>query len=169
MDRAGWPAVPLDGKLLVTQQDALLVGGKVQAPPGYADHVAFLRPELCKALRSQGLLRDLLGGGDPARRRRRPELRPREVRSLRRVPVELHAAGGRDGRGEPPVPRRDGRAALGGELKPNDLDVDFDLDLDLDLDLDFDLERFQDEDQVEDQDHDQVQVQDQEHAAQEAE
>ncbi len=49
MDRAGWPAVPLDGKLLVTQQDALLMGGKVQAPPGYADHVTFLRPELCKA------------------------------------------------------------------------------------------------------------------------
>ena len=32
MDRAGWPAVPLDGKLLVSQQDALLMGGKVQAP-----------------------------------------------------------------------------------------------------------------------------------------
>ena len=32
MDRAGWPAVPLDGKLLVTHQDALLMGGKVQAP-----------------------------------------------------------------------------------------------------------------------------------------
>jgi electron-transferring-flavoprotein dehydrogenase len=47
MDRAGWPAVPLDGKLLVSQQDALLMGGKVQAPPGYADHVTFLRPELC--------------------------------------------------------------------------------------------------------------------------
>ncbi len=49
MDRAGWPAVPLDGKLLVTHQDALLMGGKVQAPPGYADHVAFARPELCKS------------------------------------------------------------------------------------------------------------------------
>jgi electron-transferring-flavoprotein dehydrogenase len=49
MDLAGWPAVPLDGNLLVTQQDALLVGGKVQAPPGYADHVTFARPELCKA------------------------------------------------------------------------------------------------------------------------
>jgi electron-transferring-flavoprotein dehydrogenase len=48
MDRAGWPAIPLDGSLLVTQQDALLVGGKVQAPPGYADHVTFLRPEVCK-------------------------------------------------------------------------------------------------------------------------
>ncbi|HET8541319.1 MAG TPA: 4Fe-4S ferredoxin [Anaeromyxobacter sp.] len=49
MDRAGWPAIPLDGKLLVTQQDALLVGGKVQAPAGYADHVTFLRPEVCRA------------------------------------------------------------------------------------------------------------------------
>jgi electron-transferring-flavoprotein dehydrogenase len=49
MDLAGWPAVPLDGKLLVTHQDALLVGGKVQAPGGYADHVTFARPELCKA------------------------------------------------------------------------------------------------------------------------
>jgi electron-transferring-flavoprotein dehydrogenase len=48
MDRAGWPAVPLDGKLLVTHQDALLMGGKVQAPPGYADHVTFLRPEVCR-------------------------------------------------------------------------------------------------------------------------
>jgi electron-transferring-flavoprotein dehydrogenase len=47
MDLAGWPTVPLDGKLLVTHQDALLLGGKVQAPPGYADHVVFLRPELC--------------------------------------------------------------------------------------------------------------------------
>jgi electron-transferring-flavoprotein dehydrogenase len=47
MDRAGWPAVPLDGELLVSQQDALLLGGKVQAPAGYADHVVFLRPELC--------------------------------------------------------------------------------------------------------------------------
>ncbi|HET7826795.1 MAG TPA: 4Fe-4S ferredoxin [Anaeromyxobacter sp.] len=49
MDRAGWPAVPLDGKLLVSHQDALLMGGKVQATAGYADHVTFLRPDLCKA------------------------------------------------------------------------------------------------------------------------
>ena len=48
MDRAGWPAVPMDGQVLVSQQDALLMGGKVQAPPGYADHVVFLDPELCK-------------------------------------------------------------------------------------------------------------------------
>ncbi|WP_242336369.1 4Fe-4S ferredoxin [Anaeromyxobacter sp. SG66] len=49
MDRAGWPAVPLDGKLLVSQQDALLMGGKVQAPPGYADHVGFRSAERCRA------------------------------------------------------------------------------------------------------------------------
>ncbi|MFZ0428788.1 MAG: 4Fe-4S ferredoxin [Acidobacteriota bacterium] len=47
MDRSGWPRIPYDGKLLVSQQDALLMGGKVQAAPGYADHVVFLYPELC--------------------------------------------------------------------------------------------------------------------------
>jgi len=49
MDAAGWPAVALDGNLLVTHQDALLLGGKVQAAPGYADHVTFQEPQLCKA------------------------------------------------------------------------------------------------------------------------
>lgn len=48
MERAGWPEIPHDGQLLVSQQDALLLGGKVQAPPGYADHVVFLHPELCE-------------------------------------------------------------------------------------------------------------------------
>lgn len=48
MDQAGWPAIPFDGRLLVSHQDALLLGGKVQAPPGYADHVVFLYPELCE-------------------------------------------------------------------------------------------------------------------------
>jgi electron-transferring-flavoprotein dehydrogenase len=48
MDRAGWPAIPFDGQLLISHQDALLLGGKVQAPPGYADHVVFLYPELCE-------------------------------------------------------------------------------------------------------------------------
>jgi electron-transferring-flavoprotein dehydrogenase len=47
MQQAGWPAIPFDGQLLVSHQDALLLGGKVQAPPGYADHVAFLFPRLC--------------------------------------------------------------------------------------------------------------------------
>jgi electron-transferring-flavoprotein dehydrogenase len=48
MERSGWPPVPYDGQLLVTHQDALLLGGKVQAPPGYADHVAFLYPKICE-------------------------------------------------------------------------------------------------------------------------
>ena len=48
MERAGWPPIPHDGKLLVSHQDALLLGGKVQAPPGYADHVVFLYPHLCE-------------------------------------------------------------------------------------------------------------------------
>jgi electron-transferring-flavoprotein dehydrogenase len=48
MDRAGWPAIPLDGKLLVSHQDALLMGGKVQAPAGYSDHVIFLHPAVCQ-------------------------------------------------------------------------------------------------------------------------
>ena len=47
MDRAGWPAIAYDGKLLVSHQDALLVGGKVQAPAGYADHVVFPCPDVC--------------------------------------------------------------------------------------------------------------------------
>jgi electron-transferring-flavoprotein dehydrogenase len=45
----GWPEIPFDGRLLVTQQDALLMGGKVQAMPGFADHVVFRNPELCIA------------------------------------------------------------------------------------------------------------------------
>ena len=48
MEKAGWPAIPYDGQLLMSHQDALLMGGKVQAPPGYADHVEFLNPELCE-------------------------------------------------------------------------------------------------------------------------
>lgn len=48
MERCGWPEIPYDGKLLVSHQDALLLGGKVQAPAGYADHVVFLSPGLCQ-------------------------------------------------------------------------------------------------------------------------
>jgi len=53
MNRVGWPAIPFDGKLLVSHQDALLLGGKVQAPGGYADHVAFLYPNLCEQCGTQ--------------------------------------------------------------------------------------------------------------------
>jgi electron-transferring-flavoprotein dehydrogenase len=45
----GWPEIALDGRLLVTQQDALLLGGKVQAMPGFADHVVFKNAALCIA------------------------------------------------------------------------------------------------------------------------
>jgi electron-transferring-flavoprotein dehydrogenase len=48
MDKVGWPKIPFDGRLLISHQDALLMGGKVQAPHGYADHVVFLHPELCE-------------------------------------------------------------------------------------------------------------------------
>jgi electron-transferring-flavoprotein dehydrogenase len=48
MDRGGWPQIPMDGKLLISHQDALLMGGVVQAPPGFANHVIFVRPELCR-------------------------------------------------------------------------------------------------------------------------
>ena len=47
LDLRGWPAIPFDGRILVSQQDALLMGGKVQATPGFADHVHFRSPELC--------------------------------------------------------------------------------------------------------------------------
>jgi electron-transferring-flavoprotein dehydrogenase len=48
MSVRGWPEIPFDGRLLVSHQDALLVGGKVQAMPGFADHVAFIDRGLCK-------------------------------------------------------------------------------------------------------------------------
>jgi electron-transferring-flavoprotein dehydrogenase len=48
MDRSGWPQIEYDGKLLVSHQDALLLGGKVQAAPGYADHVVFVDRDTCR-------------------------------------------------------------------------------------------------------------------------
>jgi len=53
MDRCGWPQIPFDGKLLISHQDALLMGGGVQAAPGYANHVIFKRPELCRECESK--------------------------------------------------------------------------------------------------------------------
>jgi electron-transferring-flavoprotein dehydrogenase len=43
----GWPEIPFDGRLLISHQDALLLGGKVQAMPGFADHVVFRDVGLC--------------------------------------------------------------------------------------------------------------------------
>jgi len=53
MEASGWPRIPYDGKLLLTHQDALLLGGKVQALPGYGDHIRFLYPSLCEACETQ--------------------------------------------------------------------------------------------------------------------
>jgi len=53
MERCGWPPIPYDGELLMSQQDALLIGGKVQAPPGYADHVVILYPDFCERCQSK--------------------------------------------------------------------------------------------------------------------
>ena len=49
LEKSGWPSIPYDGKLLISHQDALLLGGKVQAPAGYADHVIFRYPHLCES------------------------------------------------------------------------------------------------------------------------
>jgi electron-transferring-flavoprotein dehydrogenase len=53
MEASGWPPIPYDGKLLLTHQDALLLGGKVQALPGYGDHIRFLYPSLCESCEMQ--------------------------------------------------------------------------------------------------------------------
>jgi electron-transferring-flavoprotein dehydrogenase len=47
MNRCGWPEIVPDGSLLVSHQDVLLLGGKVQAPPGFADHVVFRDIQVC--------------------------------------------------------------------------------------------------------------------------
>ncbi|HVN93402.1 MAG TPA: hypothetical protein VMT38_06890 [Terracidiphilus sp.] len=49
MSARGWPEISFDGRLLVSHQDALLLGGKVQAIPGFADHVVFLDRQRCIA------------------------------------------------------------------------------------------------------------------------
>lgn len=53
MALSGWPEIPYDGVLLVSHQDALLMGGKVQAPPGHADHVTFPHAVLCEGCGSK--------------------------------------------------------------------------------------------------------------------
>lgn len=53
MDKMGWKPIPYDGQLLLLHQDALLLGGKVQAAHGFADHVRFADPEKCRACESQ--------------------------------------------------------------------------------------------------------------------
>ncbi len=48
MKAAGWPEIPMDGELLMSHQDVLFKGGKVQAAGGFADHVTFADPEICR-------------------------------------------------------------------------------------------------------------------------
>jgi electron-transferring-flavoprotein dehydrogenase len=53
LTHVGWPEISYDGQLLMSHQDALLMGGKVQAPPGYKDHVIFIYPHLCETCESK--------------------------------------------------------------------------------------------------------------------
>ena len=70
MDRARLAGDPVStASSWSRQQDALLMGGKVQAPAGYADHVVFLRPRAVRGCGTKALRRDLLGPGHPARAR----------------------------------------------------------------------------------------------------
>jgi electron-transferring-flavoprotein dehydrogenase len=48
MEKVGWPEIKNDGQLLISHQDMLLMGGKIQATGAYADHVTFRDPELCE-------------------------------------------------------------------------------------------------------------------------
>ncbi len=48
MEKVGWPEIKNDGQLLISHQDMLLMGGKIQATGSYADHVTFDDPETCK-------------------------------------------------------------------------------------------------------------------------
>ena len=117
MDRAGWPAIPLDGKLLVSHQDALLMGGKVQAPAGYADHVVFLHPAVCQQCTVRICIDACSGQAITPGPGWRARVRTGEMRLLRRMFVELLAAAPRrPGEGQHRVPRRRRRPALGGEL-----------------------------------------------------
>lgn len=48
MDLCGWPQIEYDGEILVSHQDALLMGGKVQAPSEFTDHVVFRQEHVCR-------------------------------------------------------------------------------------------------------------------------
>ncbi|HMB01575.1 MAG TPA: 4Fe-4S binding protein, partial [Spirochaetota bacterium] len=48
MNKSGWPEINFDGRLFMSHQDVLFAGGKVQAADGFADHIKFKDPEVCK-------------------------------------------------------------------------------------------------------------------------
>jgi len=70
--RREWPEIPYDGRLLVSHQDALLMGGKVQTAPGFEDHVQFRDLKQCEqcadkrcVLMCSGQALTALDGGAP--------------------------------------------------------------------------------------------------------
>jgi len=89
MSARGWPEIPFDSRLLVTQQDALLMGGKVQAMPGFADHVVFDDKEVCVVCEEKTCIAMCSGqaitlGGDNT-----PTFEREKCVHLRSVPLEL--------------------------------------------------------------------------------
>ncbi len=91
------------------------MGGKVQAMPGFADHVVFLDKQSLHRLRGENLHRHVLRPGHHAGRRRPAHLRARKMRPLRRLPVELLPSARRQ-RLKHRIPCRCRRPALGGKL-----------------------------------------------------
>ena len=79
----------------MTQQDALLMGGKVQAMPGFADHVVFRDLRLCAACDEKTCIAMCSGQAITLGAERPAGVRTREVRALRRLPVELRQVGRR--------------------------------------------------------------------------
>jgi electron-transferring-flavoprotein dehydrogenase len=109
MDLSGWPPIQHDGQLLVSHQDALLIGGKVQGSPGAGDHVHFIRQDLCDTCRSQICIEMCSGEAIAAGKDRTSPVFDREkcvhcgaclwncsrlVADLDRVNIEFRAGGG---------------------------------------------------------------------------
>ena len=118
MERAGWPAIPYDGQLLVSHQDALLLGGKVQAPPGYADHVAFVFPNECRRCGTKLCVEACSGQAITPGENGVPNFdREKCVHCGACLWNCAHRLAGKPGAHGRRLPRRRGRPALGGELK----------------------------------------------------
>ena len=91
------------------------MGGKVQAMPGFADHVVFRDLQLCADCRDKTCIAMCSGQAITQVRLVVPGLRTREVRSLRRVPLELRSLARWSAR-QHRIPRRSRRPPLRGEL-----------------------------------------------------
>ena len=109
MDRCGWPAIRYDGQLLVSHQDALLMGGKVQAPPGLRGSCPVSGRGSLPSSASASFASKCASGQALTPSHGDAGVRSREMRPLRRVPVELRA-------GKSGVPGRSRRPALRREL-----------------------------------------------------